>query len=59
VAAEHARRIETRRAGFDEAHRRLTARLRMRPPISLYQVVEWATAHIIRYNQQAKRVLGR
>lgn len=28
-------------------------------PISLYQVVEWATAHIIRHNQQAKRVLGR
>lgn len=28
-------------------------------PISLYQVVEWATVHIIRHNQQAKRVLGR
>jgi DinB superfamily len=27
--------------------------------ITLYQVAEWATAHIIRHNQQAKRVLGR
>jgi hypothetical protein len=31
----------------------------VRPPISLYQVVEWATAQMIRHNQQAKRVLGR
>lgn len=27
--------------------------------ITLYQVAEWATAHLIRHNQQAKRVLGR
>jgi hypothetical protein len=27
-------------------------------PISLYQVGEWATAHVIRHNRQAKRVLG-
>lgn len=27
-------------------------------PISVYQIGDWATAHIIRHNQQAKRVLG-
>jgi hypothetical protein len=27
--------------------------------VTLYQVGEWATAHIIRHNQQMKRVLGR
>lgn len=27
-------------------------------PINLYQVGEWATAHVIRHNRQAKRVLG-
>jgi hypothetical protein len=27
--------------------------------INLYQIAEWATAHIIRHNQQAKRTLGR
>jgi DinB family protein len=26
--------------------------------ISIYQVGEWATAHVIRHNRQAKRVLG-
>jgi hypothetical protein len=26
--------------------------------ISLYQIGEWATAHVIRHNAQAKRVLG-
>jgi hypothetical protein len=26
--------------------------------ISVYQIGDWATAHIIRHNQQAKRVLG-
>jgi DinB family protein len=26
--------------------------------ISLYQLGEWATAHVIRHNRQAKRVLG-
>ena len=26
--------------------------------ITLYQVGEWATAHVIRHNRQAKRVLG-
>jgi hypothetical protein len=27
--------------------------------INVYQIAEWATAHIIRHNQQAKRTLGR
>lgn len=27
-------------------------------PITVYQIGEWATAHIIRHNRQAKRVLG-
>jgi len=27
--------------------------------INLYQVCEWATAHVIRHNKQAKQVLGR
>jgi hypothetical protein len=27
--------------------------------INLYQVGEWATAHVIRHNRQAKQVLGR
>jgi DinB superfamily len=27
--------------------------------ISVYQIGEWATAHVIRHNQQAKRVLGK
>jgi DinB superfamily len=27
--------------------------------INLYQVGEWATAHVIRHNQQAKQVLGK
>ena len=27
-------------------------------PISVYQIGDWATAHVIRHNQQAKRVLG-
>ena len=27
--------------------------------VTLYQLAEWATAHIIRHNQQLKRVLGR
>jgi uncharacterized damage-inducible protein DinB len=26
--------------------------------ISVYQIAEWATAHVIRHNAQAKRVLG-
>ena len=26
--------------------------------INLYQVVEWATAHVIRHNKQAKQVIG-
>ena len=26
--------------------------------ISVYQIGEWATAHIARHNRQAKRVLG-
>jgi hypothetical protein len=26
--------------------------------ISLYQVCEWATAHVIRHNKQAKLALG-
>ena len=26
--------------------------------INLYQVGEWATAHVIRHNKQAKQVLG-
>jgi hypothetical protein len=28
-------------------------------PINLYQVGEWATAHVIRHNKQAKQTLGR
>jgi DinB superfamily len=31
----------------------------LRAEINLYQVAEWATAHIVRHNQQAKRTLGR
>jgi hypothetical protein len=27
--------------------------------INVYQIAEWATAHVIRHNQQAKRTLGR
>lgn len=27
-------------------------------PISVYQIGEWATAHVIRHNRQAKRVVG-
>jgi hypothetical protein len=27
--------------------------------INLYQVCEWATAHVIRHNKQAKQVLGK
>ena len=27
-------------------------------PITVYQIGEWATAHVIRHNRQAKRVLG-
>jgi uncharacterized damage-inducible protein DinB len=27
-------------------------------PITLYQLAEWATAHVIRHNRQAKRALG-
>jgi hypothetical protein len=26
--------------------------------ITVYQIGDWATAHIIRHNRQAKRVLG-
>jgi hypothetical protein len=26
--------------------------------ITLYQVGEWATSHVMRHNRQAKRVLG-
>jgi hypothetical protein len=26
--------------------------------INMYQIGEWATAHVIRHNRQAKRVLG-
>lgn len=26
--------------------------------IDLYQLAHWATAHVIRHNRQAKRVLG-
>ena len=26
--------------------------------ISVYQIAEWATAHVVRHNRQAKRVLG-
>jgi hypothetical protein len=26
--------------------------------ISVYQIAEWATAHVARHNRQAKRVLG-
>lgn len=27
-------------------------------PITVYQIAEWATAHVIRHDRQAKRVLG-
>ena len=27
--------------------------------INLYQVAEWATAHVIRHNKQAKQVVGK
>jgi hypothetical protein len=27
-------------------------------PINLYQVAEWATAHVIRHNKQAKQAIG-
>jgi hypothetical protein len=27
-------------------------------PITVYQIGDWATAHVIRHNRQAKRVLG-
>jgi hypothetical protein len=26
--------------------------------ISLYQIVEWASAHVARHNKQAKQILG-
>lgn len=52
-------RLASALRGLDEARARLT----IESPvvggrISLYQVGEWATAHVIRHNQQAKRLLG-
>lgn len=52
-------RIVSALAGLDESRAILTVKSIVGTPISLYQVGNWAAAHVARHNAQAKRVLGR
>lgn len=45
-------------AGLEESRGSLTVKSIVGTPISLYQVGNWAAAHVARHNAQAKRVLG-
>lgn len=45
-------------AGLGESRANFTVKSIVGTPISLYQVGNWAAAHVARHNAQAKRVLG-
>ncbi|MBP6715809.1 MAG: DinB family protein [Acidobacteria bacterium] len=45
-------------AGLEESRAGLTVRSTVGTPISLYQVGNWAAAHVARHNSQVKRLLG-
>ena len=45
-------------AGLDESRAGLTVKSTVGTPITLYQVGNWAAAHVARHNAQVKRALG-
>lgn len=45
-------------AGLDPERAKLTVRSTIGTPINLYQVGNWAAAHVARHNAQVKRLLG-
>lgn len=51
-------RIVDALAGLDPERAQLTVRSTVGTPISLYQVGNWAAAHVARHNAQIKRLLG-
>ena len=61
IAALEASGLRMARA-FDSLTAERGARMGLTHPVlgslSVYQIGEWATAHVIRHNRQAKRVLG-
>jgi hypothetical protein len=52
-------RIINALAGLEESRAVLTVKSIVGTPISLYQVGNWAAAHVARHNAQVKRLLGR
>jgi len=52
-------RIVDALGGLAESRAVLTVKSIVGTPISLYQVGNWAAAHVARHNAQAKRLLGR
>lgn len=57
VRASQQRMVEAL-AGLDEARAGLTVKSTVGTPINLYQVGNWAAAHVARHNAQVKRILG-
>jgi hypothetical protein len=51
-------RMVTALAGLDESRAGLTVKSTIGTPINLYQVGNWAAAHVARHNSQVKRLLG-
>lgn len=45
-------------AGLEESRAGLTVKSTLGTPISLYQVGNWAAAHVARHNAQVKRILS-
>ena len=45
-------------AGLDESRAGLTVKSTVGTPINLYQVGNWAAAHVARHNAQIKRIIG-
>jgi hypothetical protein len=50
--------LVTALSGLDESRAGLTVKSTLGTPISLYQVGNWAAAHVARHNSQIKRLLG-
>lgn len=51
-------RLVSALAGLDESRAGLTVKSTVGTPINLYQVGNWAAAHVARHNSQVKRLLG-
>jgi DinB superfamily len=58
LVRESATRLRTAIAGLSPDRARYCVTSRVVGTITLYQVGDWAVGHMIRHNQQAKRILG-